>query len=152
MATMNGSAAARAGACAGCDEQWMRRTADLVIALEEALRAARICAAQRPPAISVTVAITLARVRSHLERAEELASGGVHPCRGAMVSRLSPVLSEREVAVLRLVAAGKSNREMAAALCRSERTIERHIENIYRKIAAHNRADATAYALRHHLT
>jgi DNA-binding NarL/FixJ family response regulator len=56
------------------------------------------------------------------------------------------------VAVLRHVAVGRSNREMAVILCRSERTIERHIENIYRKIAARNRADATAFALRHHLS
>jgi DNA-binding CsgD family transcriptional regulator len=60
-------------------------------------------------------------------------------------------LTVREVEVLRLVAAGRSNREMAEVLCRSERTIERHLENIYRKIAARNRADATAFALRHHL-
>ena len=53
--------------------------------------------------------------------------------------------------MLRLIAAGQSNREMAAALCRSERTVERHLENIYRKIDAHNRADATAYAFRHRL-
>ena len=60
-------------------------------------------------------------------------------------------LTAREVEVLRLIAAGRSNREMAVALCRSERTIERHIENIYRKIDAHNKADATAFAYRHHL-
>jgi DNA-binding CsgD family transcriptional regulator len=60
-------------------------------------------------------------------------------------------LTAREVEVLRLVAQGRSNREMAEELCRSERTIERHLENIYRKIAARNRADATAFALRHHL-
>ena len=53
--------------------------------------------------------------------------------------------------MLRLIAAGMSNREMAAALCRSERTVERHIENIYRKIDAHNKATATAYALHHRL-
>ena len=53
--------------------------------------------------------------------------------------------------MLRLVAEGRSNREMAEVLCRSERTIERHLENIYRKIAARNRADATAFALRHRL-
>ncbi|MGN6564505.1 MAG: response regulator transcription factor, partial [Thermomicrobiales bacterium] len=57
-------------------------------------------------------------------------------------------LTAREVEVLRLVVAGASNREMAATLSRSERTIERHLENIYRKIDARNRADATAYALR----
>jgi DNA-binding CsgD family transcriptional regulator/tetratricopeptide (TPR) repeat protein len=60
-------------------------------------------------------------------------------------------LTAREIVVLRLVVTGRSNREMAETLCRSERTIERHLENIYRKIAARNRADATAYALRHHL-
>lgn len=60
-------------------------------------------------------------------------------------------LTAREVEVLRLIAAGKSNREMAAALCRSERTVERHVENIYRKIGAHSKADATAYAFRHRL-
>ena len=53
--------------------------------------------------------------------------------------------------MLRLVAAGRSNREIAAALSRSERTVERHLENIYRKIGARNRADATAFALRHRL-
>jgi DNA-binding NarL/FixJ family response regulator len=61
-------------------------------------------------------------------------------------------LSRREVEVLRLVAAGRSNREMAAMLCRSERTIERHLENIYRKVGARNRADATAYAHRNNVT
>ena len=60
-------------------------------------------------------------------------------------------LTAREVEVLRLIAAGRSNREMAEALCRSERTVERHIENIYRKIGAHSKADATAFAIRHHL-
>ena len=40
---------------------------------------------------------------------------------------------------------------MAGLLCRSERTVERHLENIYRKVGARNRADATAFALRHGL-
>ena len=61
-------------------------------------------------------------------------------------------LTERETAVLRLVAAGRSNREAAAALAVSERTVERHLENTYRKIDARNRADAVAYAVRHNLT
>jgi len=60
-------------------------------------------------------------------------------------------LTGREVEVLRLIAAGKSNRAIAAALCLSDRTIERHITNLYRKIDATNRAGATAYAFRHHL-
>ena len=53
--------------------------------------------------------------------------------------------------MLRLVAAGRSNREIAAELSLSVRTVERHITNLYGKIDARNRADATAYAFRHGL-
>ncbi|HUG13767.1 MAG TPA: AAA family ATPase [Thermomicrobiales bacterium] len=60
-------------------------------------------------------------------------------------------LTRREVEVLRLIAAGQSNRQIAMTLSISARTVERHIENLYRKVDAHNRADATAFALRHHL-
>lgn len=60
-------------------------------------------------------------------------------------------LTTREVEVLRLVAAGKSNRRIAGILFLSERTVERHIENIYRKLDLHNRAEATAFALHHNL-
>jgi len=61
-------------------------------------------------------------------------------------------LSAREVQALRLIAAGMSNREMADTLSVSVRTVERHIENLYRKIDARSKADATAYAFRHRLT
>ena len=61
-------------------------------------------------------------------------------------------LSQREVEVLRLIAAGNSNREIAEELFLSLRTIERHITNIYTKINARGKADATAYALRHGLS
>ena len=61
-------------------------------------------------------------------------------------------LTAREVEVLRLVAAGRSNRAIAAALSLSVRTVERHIANILRKIDAHSKAEATAYAFRHGLT
>ena len=56
-------------------------------------------------------------------------------------------LSEREVEVLRLIAGGKSSREIAEALVISVRTVERHIENIYHKTGTHGRAQVTAYAL-----
>ncbi len=56
-------------------------------------------------------------------------------------------LTAREVQVLRLVAGGQTGKEIAAELVLSVRTVERHVENIYRKIGARNRADATAYAL-----
>src|SRR2546428_12260737 len=60
-------------------------------------------------------------------------------------------LSRRETEVLRLLAAGESNAQIARRLGISEYTIERHVVNIYRKIEARGRADATAYALRHGL-
>jgi DNA-binding NarL/FixJ family response regulator len=53
--------------------------------------------------------------------------------------------------VLRLITAGHSNREIAAALYLSPRTAERHVANIYLKLGAHCKAEATAYALRHGL-
>jgi ATP/maltotriose-dependent transcriptional regulator MalT len=64
-------------------------------------------------------------------------------------------LSTREVEVLELIAAGRSNQEIASALFLSVRTVERHISTIYEKIGAHGkaaRAAATAYALNHGLT
>jgi DNA-binding NarL/FixJ family response regulator len=60
-------------------------------------------------------------------------------------------LSGREVDVLRLIAGGKSNREIADQLFVSARTVERHIANIYGKIEVHSRTQATAYAFAHDL-
>lgn len=57
-------------------------------------------------------------------------------------------LSEREVEILAQLAAGRSNAGIAQVLTISTRTVERHIENIYLKIGAHNRAEATAFAFR----
>jgi DNA-binding CsgD family transcriptional regulator/tetratricopeptide (TPR) repeat protein len=60
-------------------------------------------------------------------------------------------LSERELEVLRLVAQGKTNREIAEALILSEKTVARHLTNIFNKISVENRAGAAAFALRHGL-
>jgi DNA-binding CsgD family transcriptional regulator/pimeloyl-ACP methyl ester carboxylesterase len=60
-------------------------------------------------------------------------------------------LSRREAEVLRLVAAGESNSQIARRLGLSIHTVERHVANLYRKIGARGRADATAYALRNGL-
>ena len=53
--------------------------------------------------------------------------------------------------MLRLIAVGKSSRDVAEELVLSIRTVERHITNIYGKINARGRADAAAYALGHGL-
>ena len=60
-------------------------------------------------------------------------------------------LTRRELEVLRLVADGKSNKDIAGALCLSERTVERHLSNILRKLDVPSRAAATAHAYRHAL-
>ena len=55
-------------------------------------------------------------------------------------------VTPRELEVLRLVAAGKTNREIASELAISERTVERHLGNIFTKLDVPNRAAATAHA------
>ena len=57
-------------------------------------------------------------------------------------------LTPREVEVLGLVAQGMTNREVASALYISEKTVARHVSNIFRKIGVRTRAAATAYALK----
>jgi DNA-binding CsgD family transcriptional regulator len=60
-------------------------------------------------------------------------------------------LSAREVEVLRLLAAGKGNREIAEALVISPNTVERHINHIFAKTGVANRVEAATYAHRHGL-
>jgi ATP/maltotriose-dependent transcriptional regulator MalT len=60
-------------------------------------------------------------------------------------------LSARELEVLRMVAAGRTNREIAAVLVISEKTVSRHLENIFRKLDVSSRAAATAFAFKHEL-
>jgi DNA-binding CsgD family transcriptional regulator len=60
-------------------------------------------------------------------------------------------LTRRELEILRQIAAGRSNRDLADRLSVSIRTVERHITNLYRKIDARGKADATAYLFRYHL-
>lgn len=60
-------------------------------------------------------------------------------------------LSAREAEVLRLLAAGKTNRSIAADLGISERTVDRHVSNIFTKLDVSSRSAATAYAYEHGL-
>jgi DNA-binding CsgD family transcriptional regulator/tetratricopeptide (TPR) repeat protein len=71
-----------------------------------------------------------------------------HPKR---VTKYPGQLTEREVAVLQLIAAGKTNREISEQLCISLRTVATHVTHIFNKIVAANRAEAAAYAIRHGL-
>ncbi|HEY3238602.1 MAG TPA: response regulator transcription factor, partial [Acidimicrobiia bacterium] len=81
------------------------------------------------------------------ERARELA--GPAPTRRRPAAPALPGgLTEREAEVLRLVAEGKTNREIAAALYLSEKTVARHLSNMFTKLGVTSRAAATAFALR----
>jgi DNA-binding NarL/FixJ family response regulator len=60
-------------------------------------------------------------------------------------------LTERELQVLRLVASGKTNKAIASELALSEKTVDRHVSNIFNKVDVSTRAAATAYAYEHDL-
>jgi DNA-binding CsgD family transcriptional regulator len=61
-------------------------------------------------------------------------------------------LTDREVEVLRLLAAGQTNAQIAAALFISRRTVTTHVSNLYAKLGVASRAEAIAFALRHQVT
>lgn len=60
-------------------------------------------------------------------------------------------LTRRELAVLHLLAAGKTNRDIATELVISEHTVARHVSNIFAKLGVSSRAAATAFAFEHEL-
>ncbi|MBV9134480.1 MAG: response regulator transcription factor, partial [Chloroflexi bacterium] len=60
-------------------------------------------------------------------------------------------LTQREAEVLREIAAGRSNREIAERLVISEATVKTHVNNIFSKASLRDRAQAVVYALHHGL-
>jgi DNA-binding NarL/FixJ family response regulator len=60
-------------------------------------------------------------------------------------------LTAREIEVLRLLATGKTNRAIATDLVISEKTVARHVSNIFTKLGVSSRSAATAYAYEHEL-
>jgi DNA-binding NarL/FixJ family response regulator len=89
---------------------------------------------------------------------------GMYSLEARVVARLDPLLaptlptptspdglSPREVDVLRLIALGKSNRDIADTLCVSLSTVATHVRNILSKTGSANRTEAAAYALRQDL-
>ncbi|PZR96656.1 MAG: DNA-binding response regulator [Candidatus Chloroheliales bacterium] len=72
----------------------------------------------------------------------------LHP-RGS--KELEPGLTEREIEVLRLIARGRSNREIADELALSEKTVKTHVSNILQKLHLSDRTKAALYAVRRRL-
>jgi DNA-binding CsgD family transcriptional regulator len=72
------------------------------------------------------------------------------PAERASHQRIGP-LSEREAQVLRLLAVGKTNRAIADELFISEKTVARHVSNIFDKLGVSSRTGATAWAFQHNV-
>ncbi len=62
-----------------------------------------------------------------------------------------PALSQRQRELLRLVALGMSNQQIADELCIAEVTVRFHLRNIYKKVSAHTRGEAIRWAIQHGL-
>jgi len=77
----------------------------------------------------------------------------VHPALAARLVMRDPEdgLTERERQILRLIALGYTNQEIAGQLFLSVRTIEAHRRHILDKLRLHDRAQAVGYAMRHHM-
>ena len=145
------------------------------LAAERAARLAAETALSRRNAFLATLAQDLASpvatLAEHAAQARSLSTASDQPpaladvtaraaanTRGASPSRangsppsLPARLTRREAEVLGLLAQGLSNKEIAAVLWLSDRTVERHITSLYRKIEVERRSEATAFALRHGL-
>jgi HD-GYP domain-containing protein (c-di-GMP phosphodiesterase class II) len=106
------------------------------------------------PALSPDDAASELRAEVAAGRLDGDAVGAVLAAAGHRVSRRREFpagLTSREVEVLRLVARGLSNKEIAGTLVISPKTAGTHVEHIYTKIDASNRAQASLFAMKHGL-
>jgi DNA-binding NarL/FixJ family response regulator len=98
-------------------------------------------------------ALTAARALG-MRALEERITARTHPAATSSPPLLTELddLSPRELDVLRLIVAGKSNRDIADTLCISLNTVATHVRNIFTKTGCANRTEAAAYALRQGLS
>jgi HD-GYP domain-containing protein (c-di-GMP phosphodiesterase class II)/DNA-binding CsgD family transcriptional regulator len=133
-------------------------TAERLLAVADLVAAMGEPRPYRPPATPSTVADA---VREEVAggRLDATAADAVLAALGQGVPPVGPGrravwpagLSGREVEVLRLIARGRTNREVAADLYLSPKTVGRHVENLYTKIGVRSRAAAAVFAMEHHL-
>jgi len=71
--------------------------------------------------------------------------------KGKANAKKSNILSERELEVLRLIAKGLLNKEIAKTLYISEKTVKHHVSNIFKKLNVSDRTQAAIYALKHNI-
>ena len=119
-----------------------RRWYELGSAYDAAGTCVRLAEAYRAFGDAASADAELARAEAGYERL-----GARRPMR-ELPNRLTP----REYEVLTLVADGRSNREIGAALFISDRTVARHLTNIYNKIDVTSRTQAARYAIDHQMT
>lgn len=151
--SLSGRSAPDTCLASGC----LRQLDDAERAIIDAMTAARESIAQCEQALAQLAEVRL-RTAEHLYRANHTPARDrdllvlADSCNGTLPGTVvAERLTARELQILRLIADGMSNREIADTLFLSSRTVERHIANIYPKIGAHNKAEATAYAVRQHL-
>lgn len=144
----NGDAA---GACAALREAG-QGWAELDAAYETARTRLQMARACRVLGDHDTADLELAAARVVFERL------GAAPALAEVAQLSSPAAGEtpggltpREVDVLRLVATGATNRQIADRLVISEKTVARHLSNMFTKLGIHSRAAATAWAYEHDL-
>jgi HD-GYP domain-containing protein (c-di-GMP phosphodiesterase class II) len=115
---------------------WAALTADRphrpALAVEDAMRTLRSEAGLDPDAVEAM-----------------LAAAGQQPAH--LPTRWPAGLTDRDVEVLRLIARGRSNREVARTLVLSPKTVGRHVENLYGKIDVRTRAGAALFAMEQRL-
>ncbi|MDQ0383006.1 HD domain-containing phosphohydrolase [Amycolatopsis thermophila] len=137
-----------------------RRTRELGMR-ERVLAAADVVAAlgedrpHRPaltaPRISDTVMAEMKAGQLDPAAVEAVLAAAGQPTAWARRSGWPAGLTDREVEVLRLITRGRTNRQVAAGLHLSVKTVGRHIENLYAKIGVNSRAAAAVFAMEHRL-
>jgi DNA-binding NarL/FixJ family response regulator len=118
-----------------------RRWHELGAAYDAASTCVQLAAAYRALGDGASAAAEVARAEATFERL------GAH----RSVPERPGGLTRRECEVLALVAAGRSNREIGETLLISDRTVARHLTNIFHKIGATSRTQAARYAIDHRL-